>query len=64
VTIGENIKRYREKAGLTQSQLAAIIGVTGSNISQIEHNERELRLDKANEICKALKITLTQMLGQ
>jgi len=62
MTIGENIKKYREKAGLTQSQLAAIIGVTGSNISQIEHDERELRLDKANEICKALKITLTQIL--
>jgi len=62
MTIGENIKRYREKAGLTQSQLASMIGVTGSNISQIEHDERELRLDKANEICKALKITLTQIL--
>jgi len=62
MTIGENIKRYREEAKLTQSQLAAMIGVTGSNISQIEHNKRELRLDKANEICKALKITLTQIL--
>jgi len=62
MTIGENIKRYREEAELTQSQLATMIGVTGSNISQIEHDERELRLDKANAICKALKITLTQIL--
>ena len=62
MTIGDNIKKYRERAGLTQNQLASIIGVTGSNISQIEHNDRELRLDKANAICKALKITPTQIL--
>ena len=62
IMIGERVRQYREKAGLTQNQLASIIGVTGSNISQIEHNDRELRLDKANAICKALKITLTQIL--
>ena len=62
MTIGSNIKRHRENAGLTQDQLGKMIGVTGSNISQIEHDERELRLDKANEICKVLKITLEQIL--
>jgi transcriptional regulator with XRE-family HTH domain len=63
-TIGDRIKQYRELAGMTQDDLGKAIGVTGSNISQIESNTRELRLDKANAICKALNVTLEQILEQ
>ena len=62
MTPGEWIKHYREKANMTQEELAAIIGITASNVSQIENNERGLRLDKADRICEALGITLQQLL--
>ena len=38
---GKKIKGAREKAGLTQSQLAEAIGTTSQNISQYERGLRK-----------------------
>jgi predicted ATPase/transcriptional regulator with XRE-family HTH domain len=37
---GEQLRRYRERAGLTQEQLAAHAGLTAKAISALERNER------------------------
>ena len=62
LTIGQQIKRYRENKGLTQAELAFIIGVDHSNISQIENDKREIGLTKLRKICEALDVTITQIL--
>ena len=64
LTIGQQIKRYRENKGLTQADLAFIIGVDHSNISQIENDKREINLSKLRKICEALDVTIAQILEQ
>ena len=38
VDIGSAIKNYRKQQGMSQKELSALVGVTSSNISQIESN--------------------------
>ena len=40
ITIGENIKRYRLKANITQKELAQKIGVTHFWISKLENGKQ------------------------
>jgi transcriptional regulator with XRE-family HTH domain len=40
-TIGENVRRYREKAGLAQEALARAADMSVGNLSQIERGKVE-----------------------
>jgi transcriptional regulator with XRE-family HTH domain len=62
MTVGENIKRLRETKNMTQESLAQKLGVTSSNISQIESGERGLSIDKAVLIADALGVSLMDLL--
>ena len=64
MTIGKQIKRYREQAGLTQEQLATVVGVTQENISQMENDKLGITVDKLRLICDALDVTITDILEQ
>lgn len=44
--IGTNIRRYRDKAGLTQAQLAEKIGVGNAFISRVERGSKLMKLEK------------------
>ena len=52
--INENIKSAREAAGLTQKELAKILGVYQKDISRWENGERVPSLEIFVKICKAL----------
>lgn len=52
--INENIKAAREAAGLTQKELAKILGVYQKDISRWENGERVPSLEMFVKICKAL----------
>ncbi len=39
--IGTNIKRFRERLGLTQEALASYLGITHAAVSQYESNHRQ-----------------------
>lgn len=52
--LGTNIKNAREKAGLTQEELGAKIGVTGVTIMRYEKGTREPRLDVLKKLAAAL----------
>ena len=54
MTLQQNLKRYREEAGLKQNQLAAMAGVPQSQISEIETGKR-LSTRFLPEIAAALK---------
>lgn len=43
------IKTYREKAGLTQKQLASILGVSDATITHIENGRRRVTPENAKE---------------
>ena len=61
MTIGERIKQYREKAGLTQVELAEKIDAYQETISQIEHDKIGITVAKLRKICDALGVTIADI---
>jgi DNA-binding XRE family transcriptional regulator len=62
---GENpIKVWREYRGLTQQQLAELIGISTPYLSQIEKNRRTGTKEVLVAIAKALKVTLDDIVIQ
>ena len=62
MTIGQRIKKYREKAGMTQEELAEAINVTNGAISLYESDKRGVSLDKLDAIIQALGCRFTDIL--
>lgn len=61
VNYGKRIKEFRKKAGLTQAQLAEMVGFkTPFYLSQLETGNRGAGLSVLNKICKALGIELSE----
>lgn len=60
MNIGEKIKDYRKKAGLTQKQLAEKIDRKEITIRKYESGEREPRISVIEDICKALNIPIDE----
>lgn len=54
-TIGDRIKKMREKNKLTQEKLADIIGVTRTTMISYEKNTAKIPLEYALKICNALE---------
>jgi transcriptional regulator with XRE-family HTH domain len=62
---GRRTRELREKAGLTQAQLAEMIGFrTPYYLSQIETGKRTVGLSVLNKICRALGIDLSDFFGK
>lgn len=60
--IGQNIKKFRTQAKLTQAQLAELCGVATGTIQQYELGKREPRQEQQLIICEKLKIFPTALL--
>lgn len=54
--LGEKIRKVREKARLTQAEVADKAGINVSYYAQIERGEVNLSIDKLQSIAKVLKI--------
>ena len=63
-TIGQNIKFYREKAHLTQQELAEAAKLSLSYISKIEANgcNKSMSISALNQIANALIIEICNFL--
>lgn len=66
--ISENLRKYREKAGLSQSQLAAKMQTVGINIDQqmisrIEKNLRQVTDYELAAFCEVLNVGSRDMLS-
>lgn len=57
-TFGENLRKYRKEAGLTQQQLADRIGCTRGLISQYEKGITNPSLESVIKIAKALSVKM------
>lgn len=55
--IGQNICAYREKAGLTQEQLAEAIGVGNAFISRVERGQKLMKLTTLYKIASVLCVS-------
>ena len=62
ITIGENIKRYRLKAKITQKELAEKIGVTHYWVCKLERGKQNnTTINLLIAISEELKINLTEL---
>lgn len=63
MSVGENIRCMREKAGLTQACLAEQAGVTQAMLCQIERGTKNPSLQLGAEIAKILDCRLECLLA-
>lgn len=54
--LGEKIRKAREKAGLTQQQVADQAGINVSYYAEIERGEVNPSIDKLHDIARVLKL--------
>jgi len=62
--IGRIVRRVRKQCGLTQSALAAAIGVSASYLNLIEHDQRGVTAAVLIKLANALGIDLAELSGQ
>ena len=64
MTIGDNIKRLREAAGMTQEQIAEIMNVTHGAVSLWESGKRSMNVKQADKLAQALGVTLNDLMRE
>lgn len=57
IEVGINIKREREKAGLTQERFSEMVGLEVKSLSTVECGNVGISLTTLRKICKALSIS-------
>jgi len=67
--VGKHIKEVREKAGITQEQLAIRLEMAGWHVdrflvSKIERGERQVLDTEVKLIAKVLKVSVANLFGQ
>ena len=63
MNIGRNILYFRQQQGLTQQQLADVLGINKMAISNYEKGKRQPNIETVKAICKALDISLMQFMA-
>ena len=61
--IGQRIRDRRKSISMTQEELAASVGMTGSAISHIEKGRRNVSRSQIEELAKALKTSPGYIMG-
>lgn len=60
-TIGQRIRSYRTKLGLSQEKLAELSGCHPTYIGQIERGEKNATLESVEKISSALNVPLSKL---
>ena len=60
--IGENIKKYRQEAGIKQGDFAKSLGITSTTLSKIEMGKGSVKMDTLKQISEKLKIPLEKLI--
>lgn len=61
VSLGQAVKRYRKKNGLTLAQLSRISGISSAMISRIENGQSSASLSSLNQLAKAMSIPIISL---
>lgn len=59
--VAANIKRCRQRGGLTQEQLAQQLGVSLRYVSMLEQNARNLSIESLNKIANCLNVDIAEL---
>lgn len=60
---GKNVKRFREKKGLSLRELSYNCNIDNSKISKIEKGKVNITLLTLMELCVALEVSPAELLG-
>lgn len=60
--VSKNIKKLREAAQMSQSQIAEYLNVTQANISQIENGARGIDLDQLERISNVFNVKMEEII--
>lgn len=60
---GENLKRERELADISQEELSVMASLHRTEISQLERGLRACRIDTLIKIAASLEVTADELLG-
>lgn len=63
MNIGEQIRNYRKKAGLSQKELGKRLGVSQQHIAQYENEKRIPKIETIQRIAAALDIDLFDIIS-
>lgn len=63
MSVGSRIKKIRKERGLTQSELAELVGVKTVTIRKYESDEREPNLETLKKICASLNATMGEIIS-
>lgn len=63
-SFGEFIKKGRESRGLTQGEVATLLGMSQSYYGYIERGERNVDLVVAMKICRVLRLDLSDYIKE
>lgn len=61
--LGLNIKKYREKKGLTQINVAVKLGLSYEYISRVEHGQKYMSLRKLFEMADLLGVKFSDLMN-
>ncbi len=64
MNIGEQIRKYRKEAGLSQKELGQKLGVSQQHIAQYESGKRIPKLETINKIAGALNMGIDNIIKQ
>ena len=63
LVVGSKIREHREKAGLTQVELADAVGLSRTSLTNIERGRQRLMLDQFDSICRAVGVSVAELLA-
>ena len=62
IIVGENVKRYREEAGLKRTKFARMMGYQGSNLKRLEEGGLNIGIEKLQQIANALNVNVISLI--
>lgn len=60
---GERLKTARKNKGMTQTELATILGVTQGSYQRMETGKHDMKMSTIYQLCTALEISSDWLLG-
>ena len=63
ITIGENIKRLRKEAGMTQRELGDALQISVSNVTKYEKGQLEPNLAILKKLCATFNVSADELLN-
>jgi transcriptional regulator with XRE-family HTH domain len=64
ISIGQKVKELREKAGLSQKQIAQFLDVDQSMISKCEKGERQFQIDHLEQLASLFGLPLAHLMNE